>query len=904
MSLPARHWTTRLLLQASSQIALSADTRGLARRLCEFAEVRQRAVNQTEWVEYAAGWSKGSAMKQVFRRFRQLLRKVRTAGRAELQAFARRGHLRHGVVLYESFAGNGVLCNPEAIFRELLGSPDLSQLRHIWVLNSLEEHREVQAEFAADPRVRFVRRRSLPYFRALATSQYLINNATFPAEFSKSPGQIYLNTWHGTPLKRMGYDMLNGALDSANTLRNFVAADFLLSQNSFMTEQMYEKAYKLRGAFRGLVIEEGYPRVDRQFLTEHERVQARSRLAGSGIDIGDRTVVLFAPTWKGTDFSSPADDAGELFGQARKLQKELGDRFLVLLKTHQVVHRFAADRPELRKILVSNDVPTNLMLALTDILVTDYSSIFFDFLPLERPLVFFTPDDADYSASRGLYFPLDELPGPIAHTVSEVGEAIRSLSSDGDVSARAASAAAVWRDRFAPCADGGAARRVVDIVFRGGTRGERTKSLAEDPRTSMLLSLGGMRSNGITNSALNLLRAIDHSAYDVSVVFNRPRLAQQLSNQQRIPPQVRQFHRVGGMNGSKLTHVFRRLQERYPVLRRRPETVTEQRMWRSEWARCFGDARFESVVEFSGYTAFWASLLLHSPGGFHSIWLHNDLALETSRFVGSRRRMKRTLPAVFSVYRDFDTLVSVSESLRRINREALGPRYGLRPESFVFARNLVDESHVRQGLASPLSSVLTYETDGEAPVEDDRPWLDELQLGDTVWFTTVGRFSPEKNQARLIRAFAEVHREHSAARLMIIGHGPLRAELQALIDSLGLSLVAFVAGPFPNPFPMLAASDCFVLSSNYEGQPMVLLEAALAGMPIVSVEFDSIHDALPDSAIRIVPQSDEGLAEGMRAFLRGEVPPSFLDGVAYNRAAVVEFCEVTGTRSGLGQRAD
>ena len=265
--------------------------------------------------------------------------------------------------------------------------------------------------------------------------------------------------------------------------------------------------------------------------------------------------------------------------------------------------------------------------------------------------------------------------------------------------------------------------------------------------------------------------------------------------------------------------------------------------------------------------------------------------------------MKRSLPAVFSLYRDFDSLVSVSESLSRINRDALGPRYGLRRESFVSARNLVDESHVREGLASPLSSVSKFVDPGEESDHDDRGWIEEMQRADSVWFTTVGRFSPEKNQARLIRAFAEVYRENAAARLMIIGHGPLRAELQALIDSLGLSLVAFVAGPFPNPFPVLAASDCFVLSSNYEGQPMVLLEASLARMPIVSVEFASVHDALPDSAIRIVPQSDEGLAEGMRAFLRGEVPTSFLDGAAYNRAAVAEFYSVVSTRSGLERKS-
>ena len=833
-------------------------------------------------------------MKRVFRRVRKLLRQVSAAGRAELRAFARRGRLRRGVVLYESFAGNGVLCNPEAIFREVLRSPDLAELRHVWVLDSLHEHREVQDEFAGDRRVRFVRRHSLAYLRALATSQYLVNNATFPAEFSKRPGQVYLNTWHGTPLKRMGYDMPNGALDSANTLRNFVAADFLLSQNPFTTEQMYEKAYRLRGAFRGLVIEEGYPRVDRQFLSTAESTHVRSLLENDGIDVGGRAVILFAPTWKGTDFNSPADDADELFGRAREIQEQVGPEFLVLLKTHQVVHRFAADRPEFRKILVSNDMPTNLMLGVTDILVTDYSSIFFDFLPLDRPLIFFTPDDMDYSASRGLYFPLEELPGPVARTVPELGDAIRLLISPESQTARRAGAVD-WRDRFTPNDDGGAARRVVDIVFRGLTADARTKSLAEDSRTSMLLSLGGMRSNGITNSALNLLGAIDHSAYDVSVVFNRPRRAQQLSNQQRIPPEVRQFLRVGGMNGSKVTHLFRRLQERYPVLRRRPETATEQRMWSAEWARCFGDARFESVVEFSGYTAFWASLLLHSPDAFRSIWLHNDLFLETRRFVGSRRRMKRSLPAVFSLYQDFDSLVSVSESLSRINRASLGPRYGLPEESFVFARNLVDEAHVREGLGAPLGPIQELDLEEGEPEPHDHGWIDAMQRDDgIVWFATVGRFSPEKNQARLIRAFAEVYRESPGVRLVIVGHGPLREELQRLIDSSGLSEVAFVVGPFTNPFPVLAAADCFVLSSNYEGQPMVLLEAALAQLPIVSVKFDSALDALPDSAIRIVPQSDRGLADGMREFLRGAVPASFLDGASYNRDALAEFCEVAG----------
>src|SRR6185312_3013105 len=127
------------------------------------------------------------------------------------------------------------------------------------------------------------------------------------------------------------------------------------------------------------------------------------------------------------------------------------------------------------------------------------------------------------------------------------------------------------------------------------------------------------------------------------------------------------------------------------------------------------------------------------------------------------------------------------------------------------------------------------------------------------------------------RAFRAVHLDNPNAKLLLVGYGPLRAELEALKDELGLGGVAFLVGPYANPFAIVAAADCFVLSSNYEGQPMVILEAAIMGLPIVSVDFNSIHDALPGDGIHIVAQDDEALAQGMRDFLGGTVRPCSLD---------------------------
>lgn len=836
-------------------------------------------------------------MHSVIRRAKKLLRKLKRTIAAELRAIVQSGPVRPRTVFYESFEGNGALCNPEAIFRELLRSSDMADLMHIWVLDSLHAHRGVQAEFAHNPYVRFVRYRSLAYFRALATSHYLVNNATFTPEFSKRPSQVYLNTWHGTPLKHMGYDMPDGATGSANTLRNFVAADFLLSQNAFMTEEMYAKAYKLRGIYEGRVIETGYPRVDHQFLDEPRIAAERARLEAAGLDLRGRRIVLYAPTWKGDSFSAPEDDARELFNTVQGLQARLGeDEYIVLLKTHQVVHRFAASNPTLARALVPNDTPTNTVLGLSDILITDYSSIFFDFLASDRPIVFFTPDAADYSGSRGTYMATEQLPGASCSTLDELSAAVAEAGCADEAASDAHARYAQWKERFVTHEDGHSSQRVIDIVFRGDIDNPRVTSLSEDGRTSLLLHLGGMRSNGITSAAMNLLNGIDHTKYDVSVIMMRPRGAQQKANLARIDPHVRQFHRSGGMNGSRLSHVRRKLMD----LRHKPldptNSAAQQEFWNAEWRRCFGQSHFDAVIDFSGYSPFWARLLLHSPSARRAIWLHNDLLAEADRVIRGKRRMRQGLRAVFALYPAFDSLVSVSESLNNVNRASLCTLCGLRAEQFTAARNLVNAEQVLIGMTQDVRELAQHPLDpitGDIVVPD---WAESISSDNKLrWFVTVGRFSPEKNQARLLRAFSIVYRKNPNVRMLLVGYGPLRAELEALRDELGLQGVALLVGPYANPFSIVAAADCFVLSSNYEGQPMVILEAAIMGLPVVSVDFDSIHDALPNDGIHIVSQNDESLAQGMRDFLAGDLQPCELDTVLYNRAAVEEFYEATGS---------
>lgn len=800
--------------------------------------------------------------------------------RSERLAFLRARALQPDTVLYESFAGNGVLCNPEAIFRRLLVDPRYANLHHVWAISDPAARRAFDAEFVGHPRVRAVVRDSDAYWRVLSTAGVLINNATFPPQFEPRDGQIYLNTWHGTPLKHMGFDMPDGALESANTLRNFLMADYLLAANPFMAETMYESAYRLRNIYRGLIIEEGYPRIDRQFMTSRETDAVRARLSEAGLDVAGRDIVLFAPTWRGTSFRAPEQDLRQLAAQVSDLQQELGEGTAVLLKTHQSVHAAAVDLPELARVLVPNTIPSNLLLGASAALVTDFSSIFFDFLATGRPIAFLVPDAEEYGRDRGTYIPADELPGPVCADAREAGAELARSRATGRLHPRYAA----WVERFVPHEDGEATARVIDIVFGGRSDGCRVRPVVRDGRTRILLHAGGMRSNGITTSLVNLLSAIDADRYDITLLLARQYNPTAVANRRRIPAGVRQVFRLGGMNGSKALHALRRLE----TLRGRPQAELDgarDALWRAEWHRTFGSAEFDWVADFSGYSHFWPTLLLRSPDAARAIWLHNDMAADRERTVDGKAYMRRSFGVIFRLYEAFDQLISVSPSLTRVNRASL-ERYAP-GERFVTVRNLPDVDGVRERAAQPLSGVLAE--DEAAPT-----WLQELQdpAHEGVWFVTVGRLSPEKNHARLVRAFAAVSRRHPHARLLIIGGGPLADELAALIRAEGIEDRAFLAGARENPFPLMKAADCFVMSSRYEGQPMVLLEAAVCELPIVSTSFASVPDALPGETIRVVEQSDEALAEGLEAFLAGGVPPSHIDLDAYVAEVTAEFDRV------------
>jgi CDP-glycerol glycerophosphotransferase len=301
--------------------------------------------------------------------------------------------------------------------------------------------------------------RSREYYDVMARATYLVNNVNWPNEIVKREGSVHVMTHHGTPLKRMGLDLqlsavTEGRMDFPALMRRCARWDFSVSSNPHST-LVWERVYPLRYES----IESGYPRNDALAnATEADRARLRE-----GFGIGpEQVAVLYTPTHREyhdgyvgvLDLARVADGLGPDHVLLARLHYFYGADPLLRELHRQGRVRDVAEHPSVEELCVASDA-----------LITDYSSIMFDYAVLDRPIVIHAPDWEVYKTTRGVYFDLlSEPPGIVTRTEGEVVEAIRSGAARGEEAARLRGA---FRARFCALEDGRAAERVVRRVWLG-----------------------------------------------------------------------------------------------------------------------------------------------------------------------------------------------------------------------------------------------------------------------------------------------------------------------------------------------------------------------------------------------------------------------------------------------------
>ncbi|KES03608.1 glycosyl transferase [Streptomyces toyocaensis] len=410
----------------------------------------------------------GRAGLELGRRARQA--RTATADRAARARSALRRPLDPGLAVYSAFSHRGVLGDPAAIHR---AARELApHIRGVWVL--------AEEDLAAGlpPDTAYVLADSPGYRRVTERATYFVNNVNWSGSLVKRPGSVHVHTHQGTPLKFMGADLLGrpGArhgFDVPQMLRRADRWDYSLVANRH-SELVWERAFPCH--FTSL--RSGSPRND--VLVGAGPDSGREVRARLGIPDGD-TVVLYAPTRRDyrrdglverIDLARFAADLGEGRTLVVRLHPSLADgpaRGLGLAELHRRgVLVDATDEPEVQDVLLASDV-----------LVTDYSALVFDYALLDRPIVIHADDWDAYRASRGAYLDITaEAPGHVARSYRELAWLFDSGTWQDEEAARLRSA---FRDRYGEFDDGRAAERVVRTLMLGEPMPDLTPGAARVP---------------------------------------------------------------------------------------------------------------------------------------------------------------------------------------------------------------------------------------------------------------------------------------------------------------------------------------------------------------------------------------------------------------------------------------
>jgi len=401
---------------------------------------------------------------------RRVVRKVRSAGRLLYRA-ARLAPIDQRMVVFSEYWGTGYGCNPRAIFERL---PELApDLKPVWIISQ-------DKASLLPPGTRWVAPQSWRQWIVFARGKFFVNNVNFPGGYVKRAGQVHLQTMHGTPLKLCGLDVLSssvatGAVDPnrqparsggrlitpsraqvvaefTDLLRRSDRWDFAVSSNAYSTE-MWSHAYPCNYTW----LEVGYPRNDALVNATSTQVQAARDLLG--ID-SSSIAMLYAPTFRET----PGDTSLRIDFK-RVLDRLPGEVVLIVRAHHTVTGNTQVQQLIAQGRMIDGSGPSSIVpcYLAADALITDYSSVMFDYALLDRPIIIYADDWLTYRQTRGTYFDLlSQPPGPVV--VNE--HQLVSVITEGSYrSAESTALRATFRERFCTFDDGRAAETIIKTVL-------------------------------------------------------------------------------------------------------------------------------------------------------------------------------------------------------------------------------------------------------------------------------------------------------------------------------------------------------------------------------------------------------------------------------------------------------
>lgn len=336
--------------------------------------------------------------------------------------------------------------------------------------------------------------------RILEKAKYIFTDSGIRAKYIKKTGQVFINTWHGTPLKLMGFDNPSERPSLGIIQRCLLFSDYLLYPNEYMMDIML-KAYQIDKIYPGKILLEGYPR-NSVFLRSNDETRQK-------LGLNDKEVFVYMPTFKGI-VSDRKDEKqkGDVEGFLEKIDSNLNDDQVLFVKFHPY-NQSKIDFSEYGHVKAFPQGFENYdVLNCADTLITDYSSVFFDFAVSKRKIIIFNYDEEEYLTDRGLYIPLDDLPFP---KVQNADDLIEELNSPIDYDDNE------FSEKFCSFESIDSAEHICQCVVNDKI--DSACKIIENASKNILIYTDGLQDNGTLNSLIAMINSIDKSGNNIFISF-------------------------------------------------------------------------------------------------------------------------------------------------------------------------------------------------------------------------------------------------------------------------------------------------------------------------------------------------------------------------------------------------
>ncbi len=370
-------------------------------------------------------------------------------------------------IMFCCFNGKSYSCSPKAIYEYMISNNRYNDYNYIWSFKDIDEYKFLEK----NKNTKIVKQNTTEYKKCLAKAKYWIFNYKIPDYLYPKKNQIFVQCWHGTPLKRLGCDLehFDNVLNTVKGMKKRYKIEaskfsYFISPSKFATDK-FISAWNLKEIHKeDIIVQEGYPRNDFLFnYTEDDAKKIKHKL---GIENDKRKIILYAPTYRANQHEAGVGYTYKEEIDFSRLRKIIGNKYIILFRPHYfIANIFDFEKYNGFVYDVSKIDDINELYIITDMLITDYSSVFFDFANLKRPILFYMYDLEHYrDKSNGFYIDLHELPGPIVKTQKELEKKIIDLDSNFKYDEKYLK----FNRKYNYLDDGNASKRVVEKIINKG----------------------------------------------------------------------------------------------------------------------------------------------------------------------------------------------------------------------------------------------------------------------------------------------------------------------------------------------------------------------------------------------------------------------------------------------------